>query len=218
MNRKAEKNEEKRYRGVSGVVSLCIGLLAAFLTAPSAAERKAQERIASEILRFHVLANSDGREDQEEKLRVRDAVIRELQPVLASADSKQETKELVKGQLDHIEEIADGMVSPRNARVSLETDWFPEKTYGDCTFPEGEYEALRIEIGEAAGHNWWCVLYPGLCFTDVVRPVVSEEGKETLEGILDEEAYDFVRYPAKMKVKFRWLTIQPFREANTVKG
>lgn len=205
MNRKSEKKEEKRYRGVSGVLPLCIGLLAAFLTAPSAAERAAQERIASEILRFHVLANSDGREDQEEKLRVRDAVIRELQPVLASADSKQETKELVKGELDHIEEVALGIVSPRTVDVSLKTDWFPEKTYGGCTFPEGEYEALRIEIGEAAGHNWWCVLYPGLCFTDVVRPVVSEQGKETLEGILDEEAYDFVRYPAKMKVKFRWL-------------
>lgn len=150
MSRNVEKNEEKRYCGMLGIIPLCIGLLAAFLTsAPSAAERATQERIASEILRFHVLANSDSREDQEEKLQVKDAVIRELQPVLASADSKQETKELVKGQLDHIEEIADRMVSPRTAKVSLETDWFPEKTYGDCTFPEGEYEALRIEIGEA---------------------------------------------------------------------
>ena len=59
--------------------------------------------------------------------------------------------------------------------------WFPEKSYGDVTFPEGNYEALRIEIGAAKGHNWWCVLYPSLCFMDTTNAVVPREGKEKLK-------------------------------------
>ena len=76
--------------------------------------------------------------------------------------------------------------------------------YGDCTFPEGSYETLKIEIGEARGRNWWCVLYPALCFTDAVHPVVSGEGKEELEEVLDEDTYDFILHPARTKIRFRW--------------
>ena len=92
--------------------------------------------------------------------------------MLAEASSREETEKLVTEQMDEIQKEAFALVKPRNVRVSLETDWFPEKTYGDCTFPPGEYEALRIEIGEARGHNWWCVLYPGLCFKEAVNGVV----------------------------------------------
>lgn len=186
-------------------VSLCVGFLGVILISMFfEREQRLQREIAGEILRFHVLANSDSKEDQEEKLKVRDAVVRKLQPLLEKSSSREETEKILLQQMDMIEETAGTVVNPKKVKVSLTKDWFPEKTYGDCTFPSGEYRALRIEIGEARGHNWWCVLYPGLCFTDTVYGVVTEEGKEKLEGLLEEEAYDFILHPHKIKVIFRW--------------
>lgn len=186
-------------------VSLCVGFLGVILISMLfEREQRLQREIAGEILRFHVLANSDSEEDQEEKLKVRDAVVRKLQPLLEKSSSREETEKILLQQMDMIEETAGTVVNPKKVKVSLTKDWFPEKTYGDCTFPSGEYRALRIEIGEARGHNWWCVLYPGLCFTDTVHGVVTEEGKEKLEGLLEEEAYDFILHPHKIKVIFRW--------------
>lgn len=186
-------------------VSLCVGFLGVILISMFfEREQRLQREIAGEILRFHVLANSDSKEDQEEKLKVRDAVVRKLQPLLEKSSSREETEKILLQQMDMIEETAGTVVNPKKVKVSLTKDWFPEKTYGDCTFPSGEYRALRIEIGEARGHNWWCVLYPGLCFTDTVHGVVTEEGKEKLEGLLEEEAYDFILYPHKIKVIFSW--------------
>lgn len=186
-------------------VSLCVGFLGVILISMFfEREQRLQREIAGEILRFHVLANSDSKEDQEEKLKVRDAVVRKLQPLLEKSSSREETEKILLQQMDMIEETAGTVVNPKKVKVSLTKDWFPEKNYGDCTFPSGEYRALRIEIGEARGHNWWCVLYPGLCFTDTVHGVVTEEGKEKLEGLLEEEAYDFILHPHKIKVIFRW--------------
>lgn len=186
-------------------VSLCVGFFGVILISMFfEREQRLQREIAGEILRFHVLANSDSKEDQEEKLKVRDAVVRKLQPLLEKSSSREETEKILLQQMDMIEETAGTVVNPKKVKVSLTKDWFPEKTYGDCTFPSGEYRALRIEIGEARGHNWWCVLYPGLCFTDTVHGVVTEEGKEKLEGLLEEEAYDFILHPHKKKVIFRW--------------
>lgn len=186
-------------------VSLCVGFLGVILISMFfEREQRLQREIAGKILRFHVLANSDSKEDQEEKLKVRDAVVRKLQPLLEKSSSREETEKILLQQMDMIEETAGTVVNSKKVKVSLTKDWFPEKTYGDCTFPSGEYRALRIEIGEARGHNWWCVLYPGLCFTDTVHGVVTEEGKEKLEGLLEEEAYDFILHPHKIKVIFRW--------------
>lgn len=187
-------------------VSLCIGMISAFLAGgPSGKERQIQQKIADNILRFHVLANSDSRKDQEKKLQVRDAVIREMRPLLTASASKAETKALIAERMDQIQETAARTAETEQVRVSLVTDWFPEKTYGSCTFPEGEYEALRIEIGKAKGHNWWCVLYPAMCFSEAVKPVVSEDGKETWPGVLETEELDFVLHPVKTRIRFRWL-------------
>ena len=191
---KKKESDKRRTEGVVWMISLCLGLGGAFLAVtPSLQEQRIQKEISQEVLRFHVLANSDSSEDQEEKLRVKEAVVKKLQPVLAEASSREETEKLVTEQMDEIQKEAFALVKPRNVRVSLETDWFPEKTYGDCTFPPGEYEALRIEIGEARGHNWWCVLYPGLCFKEAVNGVVPQEGKEKLEVLLDGFSSSVIR-------------------------
>ena len=86
--------------------------------------------------------------------------------------------------------------------AAVMTCWFPDKTYGDLTFPAGNYKALRIEIGEAKGHNWWCVLYPALCFMDSTNAVVPEEGRQKLKNVLTEEEYS--RITADTKFRIRW--------------
>ena len=90
----------------------------------------------------------------------------------------------------------------------VEKTYFPKKSYGDCTFPAGEYEALNVKIGEAQGHNWWCVLYPSLCFIEDTYGVVTEEKKEDLKEVLTtEEFLEIIGKPEEKKrirFRFRW--------------
>ena len=85
--------------------------------------------------------------------------------------------------------------------------YFPMKSYGDITFPAGYYDALRVTIGRAEGKNWWCVLFPNLCFVDVVHGVVPEESKQQLENILTEEEYEslFQWDKSPYRIRFRFL-------------
>ncbi len=175
-------------------------------------EERMQREISEQILRFHVLANSDSKEDQEEKMRVKHAVSEYLKPILEDAQSKEETMDCIKQELYNIEEIAQNMLGERVVTVSLERDWFPAITYGDCTFPSGTYDTLRVQIGEAKGHNWWCVLYPGLCFSSAIKPVATEEDKNLLKHVLSEESYHFLFRREKTKIRFRLFGLELFGE------
>ena len=84
---------------------------------------------------------------------------------------------------------------------------FPDKTYGDITFPAGWYDALRIKIGKAQGHNWWCVLYPNLCFMDSVHAIVPKEGKEELRSVLTDEEYAMIVKGTPVKIKWFFLQL-----------
>lgn len=159
-------------------------------------ETSLQQGIAEEILRFHVLANSDSKEDQELKMQVKEDVLEFLSGYLKDSNNLEDTKRIIKTHLQDIQEYAETVVREKgydySVRAELETCYFPVKTYGDCTFPAGEYEALRILIGGAEGHNWWCVLYPDLCFVDAVYGVVEDGEKEKLENVLTEEEYQSI--------------------------
>ena len=167
-----------------------------------------QRDIAKSVIRFHVLADSDEEYAQEIKMKVKNQVITYMEPVLKPAASVEESRSMIRDCLDEIEKIANGVLEeegvPQTVTADLVTTWFPEKAYGDCTFPAGRYEALQIKIGSANGRNWWCVLYPGLCFEHSIRGVVSEEGKEKLSYVLTEEEMDTVLHEGKVKVRFRW--------------
>lgn len=167
-------------------------------------EQEIQEKIAGEIVRFRVLANSDSEEDQEIKQKVKNDVKGELDRILENTKSTEEAKERIAGQMDSIRKTAQKAAGTDPIKVVLTSDWFPERIYGKYTFPEGKYETLRVEIGEAKGHNWWCVLYPGLCYTDAVRLVTDSQKDQELEKILDEESYDYLLHPAKTRIRFRW--------------
>lgn len=167
---------------------------------------KMQNHLAQEVLRFHILANSDDRQDQNLKIKVRDRVLAYMEEEMPSGLDIKETKDWVRRHADTLETLSrkvvreEGFDYPVNAAVT--TCWFPEKTYGDVTFPEGNYEALRMEIGAAQGHNWWCVLYPNLCFADAVHPVVTEAGKQKLKQVLTEEEYAGITAETDYKIKW----------------
>lgn len=168
-----------------------------------------QPSIASKILRFHVLANSDSVEDQAVKEEVRDAVGAYLQPLLEEAENLEETKQIIGNNIRAIEEVsketlkANGYDYEVTARITR-TD-FPEKSYGSYTFPKGEYEALQIVIGEGEGQNWWCVLYPNMCFRGSVFEVVEEEAGEALREVLSPWEYADVFDAGEVQVRFKFL-------------
>lgn len=162
-----------------------------------------QQQIATQVLRFHIRANSDTVADQQKKLRIKQSLLEWLTPILSENTSKSETIQCIRKNLPDIRKEATRMAAPESATVTLQKEWFPEKTYGTCTFPEGIYDALRVDIGQAKGHNWWCVLYPSLCFADALEPSMTEEGEEKLQQVLDEDAYDLLLHPQKLKIRFR---------------
>ncbi|MGN1141610.1 MAG: stage II sporulation protein R [Oliverpabstia sp.] len=201
-NVRLSKCRKKKYFYTAGILVICICMVV--LGSPSHKEQEIQEKIAGEILRFRVVANSDSVSDQETKQKVKNALQSELGKILENTGSLEVTKEQILGQMDRIDQTAKTAAGTKQIKVSLTEDWFPQRIYGKYTFPEGEYETLRVEIGEGKGHNWWCVLYPGLCYGDAVHPVTDEEGEEQLKKVLDEESYDFLLYPAKTRIRFRW--------------
>lgn len=166
-----------------------------------------QQGIADEIIRFHVLANSDSEEDQALKMQVKEAVIKFLETQLEGAENIEETRKLIQEHIPDIKETAERVVQAEGydypVTVKLEPYEFPIKTYGDCTFPAGTYEALRVCIGKAEGKNWWCVVFPNLCFADTVHAVLPEEEKQELKNVLTEEEYDCL-LDGKAKVKIKW--------------
>ena len=162
-----------------------------------------QQQIATQVLRFHIIANSDTVADQQKKLRIKQSLLEWLTPILSENTSKSETIQCIRKNLPDIRKEATRMAAPEPVTVTLQKEWFPEKTYGTCTFPEGIYDALRVDIGQAKGHNWWCVLYPSLCFADALEPSMTEEGEEKLQQVLDEDAYDLLLHPQKLKIRFR---------------
>lgn len=131
-------------------------------------QARLQQTISDKVLRFHVLANSDSEADQNLKLAVRDAVGSFMQEKLTAVENLEECELVVRQSLGEIEEAAAETIAENgydyDVTAELEHTSFPVKNYGSYTFPAGGYEALRIVIGEGNGHNWWCVMYPNMCF------------------------------------------------------
>mgnify|MGYP000761745221 FL=1 len=138
-------------------------------------------------------AESDSDEDQWIKMQVKEAVLDYISPILSKSQSVDESRAILTDESDGIRDVAvdtlRSLGDESDVSVYFENCYFPMKTYGDMTFPPGEYEAFRVDIGDAKGRNWWCVLYPPLCFVDAVYGEVPEESKEELKGILTEDEY-----------------------------
>lgn len=188
---------------ICALVGVLIGILVTGLLV-NAKKNEMQGELAAQVFRFHVLANSDSEEDQALKMKVKEAVIAYMKQELPESDCVETTKQWARENLLQIEEVAAGIIAEEGYEYQVKAEVtscdFPDKTYGDITFPAGEYEALRIEIGLAEGQNWWCVLYPNLCFIDSVHAIVPKKGKDELKKVLEEDTYEMVTTTTRFKI------------------
>lgn len=162
---------------------------------------QALDGLRNGVLRLHILADSDSESDQNLKLKVRDALLES--GILDGADSLESAEKTAVKKLDEIEKTAEKTLRENgcNADVSAEITemYFDERVYGDITMPAGDYTALRVKIGSAEGHNWWCVMYPPLC----VPCAVGVDDDEAVEEVFfSEKENDIINNPQKYRVRF----------------
>lgn len=157
-------------------------------------EERVAEALAPQVLRFHVLADSDAPEDQALKLQVRDLLLHEIRRSVPSRSDKEQIQRYIEGHESELEQAANTFIKEQGfsctADIRLEQAYFPTRVYGDLTFPCGVYDAVRVVLGSGKGHNWWCVLYPSLCFTSESFAVMPPESEEELSGLLDESLFE----------------------------
>ncbi len=211
--------EAGRVRRANRIIWILSLIIAALITGAVSwkmnvmAQTRTQEHLAEEVLRFHVLANSDSTSDQNLKMQVKEAVISYLEKQMPEEMNAEDTKAWVRQHTDELERVSMEVVEKKGygypVSAAVTTCYFPRKSYGDVTFPAGNYTALRVEIGAAKGRNWWCVLYPNLCFLDAVNAVVPEEGKKQLRQVLTEDEYEQVTADTQFEIK--WYLPEVFR-------
>ena len=169
---------------------------------------KTQTALAGSVLRLHVIANSDSSDDQALKLKVRDCIIEKTEHLFDSNGNIDAARETVWENLDVIKECAEEEIRKNgfdyDVNVSLGMSDFPTKEYGSLVLPAGTYEALKVEIGSAKGKNWWCVLFPPLCFVDETCVTVDSESFDRIEESLDGEASEFVKKEKSDSVKIKF--------------
>ena len=177
---------------------------------------KVSKGYKDKLIRFHVLANSDSDEDQELKLKVRDEIIKYLQPMLKQSKSLEQSEQIILSESENIKNIGENIIKENGytyeVEVKLEYNNFPAKQYSNIDLPAGEYKALRILIGESKGKNWWCVMFPPLCFVDENNGVIDKETDEKLRSVLTEEEYnliaeDNIEKTKDVKMKFKIVEI-----------
>lgn len=154
------------------LLALCFTLLAGTWAGA------ASSRVSEGLVRLHVIAASDDATEQAIKLDVRDAVLSYLEPKLDSADDIAGAEALIEANLDGIAAAAESAAQGREVNVTLGEEYYPTREYDTFSLPAGRYQSLRVTLGEGAGHNWWCVVFPPLCLT----AAESEAAFEELDG------------------------------------
>lgn len=176
--------------------------------------------IANSVFRLHVIANSDSQEDQNLKYKVRDNLLSYMNKICKNAQSKSEAIEIAKKHENDFKNIALETIKNEgysyNVKINIGNFEFPTKHYGDISLPAGYYDALRVEIGEAKGQNWWCVMFPPLCFVDVSSGVVPEDSKEMLENNLSEEEFALVSDKSNAEIQFKFKLLELFNKQDLI--
>ena len=173
--------------------------------------------IAESVFRLHVIANSDSEEDQNLKYIVRDNLLDYMNSICKDCNSKQEAISIVEENKSIFEQIASDTIKEHgysySVKINVGNFEFPTKNYGDISLPAGYYDALRVEIGEAKGQNWWCVMFPPLCFVDISSGVVPDESKELMENSLSEEEFALISEHANHEIQFKFKLLEFFNNA-----
>lgn len=171
--------------------------------------------IADSVFRLHVIANSDSKEDQELKLKVRDELLSYMNIISKDSANKQEAMQIANEHKEEFTQIAEKVIKENgyNYTVNVQVGKadFPTKYYGDITLPAGTYDALKVQIGEAKGQNWWCVMFPPLCFVDVSTGIVPDNSKQELKQSLDNEEYDLISKTDNNEILFKFKIVELFQ-------
>lgn len=201
----------------SGILLSLLLALYVFMSATSYVQA-VSSNISSTVFRLHVIANSDSKEDQDLKYKVRDKLLDYMNSLCINVTSKEEAISIVQNHKKEFENIALEVIHDEgfdySVNINIGNFEFPTKTYGDISLPAGMYDALRVEIGSASGQNWWCVMFPSLCFIDISSGIVDEDSKALLEDNLSEEAYTIVSDNSNTVVKFKFKILEFFGRKN----
>ena len=165
-----------------------------------------QSDLENNLIRLHIIADSDSEADQAVKLKVRDTVIKEMSSEFKNSDIEKSRVAII-NNLAKIEETADRVLLENGFTYRSKAEYgkfnFPRKAYSSVTLPAGEYYGIRVTLGSGGGHNWWCVMYPPMCFTEDSRGKMSGESDEKLKESLDGETYDIITGSENVQVKFK---------------
>lgn len=172
--------------------------------------------ISNAVVRLHIIANSNSESDQAMKLKVRDRITKDTAHLFKNITDSHEALAVAEKNAEYIRQSAlselKNLGCDLPVKVSIGEDMFPTKFYGDVSLPAGRYNAVRIEIGEAVGENWWCVMYPPLCFTDGTI-ALSEDAKTKLKSTLTETEYELVTKNGKsVPVEIRFRLVEMFQK------
>ena len=166
--------------------------------------------IYENVLRLHVLANSDSNEDQALKLKVRDSILKETELLLREASSRSEAEKIIMQNISLLEQVALETIKAEGydyaVTVEISEEEYPTKNYESASFPAGEYLSLKIKIGAAEGQNWWCVLFPPLCLS-----AATDKEAFTSVGITDDQ-YQIITETNKPKYKIKFKILESFNE------
>lgn len=189
----------KRYKKLTFYKYCAMFLAASILTLGILSvsySEKVNKGLADSVIRLHVIANSDSDIDQALKRDVRDKVIIYMKDQLKSSKSADTSSDIISRNLEEISKIAKMEINKQgfsyNVKAVLGDFPFPTKSYGDITLPSGNYKALRVVIGKGEGANWWCVLFPPLCFVDATHGTVPDKVKQDLKSVLTDDEYEII--------------------------
>lgn len=193
------------------LILLCIFILISAISYVDAVSTD----ISNSVFRLHVIANSDTVEDQNLKYKVRDHILDYMNSISQDCSSKSEVIQLAKEHQEDFYDIAKQVIVENgydyDVKINIGNFDFPTKYYGDISFPAGSYDALRIEIGNAVGQNWWCVMFPPLCFVDVTSGIVPDESKSIIQDNLSDEEYSIVSNQSSPDIQFKFSLIEMFQ-------
>lgn len=199
------------------IISLIFLLFSFVLISLTSYANTVSEDLSNNFFRLHILSNSDSNEDQNLKLKIRDNIIEYMNTLSYSGLTKEEAINLTNSNLENFKKIAEKIILDEgyNYPVSLEIGnfYFPTKEYGNISLPAGYYDALKIEIGEAKGKNWWCSLFPPLCFVDISAGVIDEESEEFLKENLSDDEFAIITDTSE-NVKFKFKIIELINNKN----
>ena len=201
----------------SVIILLILFSLYIFICANSYVQAVSSD-ISNNVFRLHVIANSNCSEDQALKYKVRDALLDYMNSLNINISSKEEAISIAKNHKKDFENLAYQVIVEEgfdySVNINIGNFNFPTKTYGEVSLPAGMYDALRVEIGNASGQNWWCVMFPSLCFIDISSGVLEKDSKTLLKNNLSDESYTVVSDNSNTIVKFKFKILEFFGNRN----